>query len=540
MIRAAFDPLISPLGLARSFLAAALVYILFASVFVEVQTTRLARPFAAYYFAVLCVAALLALYSLRGHRLLLKSDKRSQNLLLSGLCLAALAWATYRYPLLLRYSVWFDEATQFFTWGMREDTVLFAAKQQQPPMDYMLSQFARLVFGVSEWSVNIHAVLFSALSLALIPLVMIQNQVSRVWWPPALILFAAQNVLLQASSEGRPVSLAVFFAVLWFIFLRESQLRKVPLKLELIASALGSLYAIGLQPIFFIFLLTLLLAPHFIWYAAALPFLLYLPTLAEIYIESIPYNQFHSGSHVDMWIQSLLGLSTGDFGTFLQTLKPAAWVFVLSPLFAAIFNRKLALQALAFFLLFPILFKILWAAINWDLYERYFVLWPVGAILLTALCWKETFPRRRWAAAFSLLLCVFLHTQYAPRQRAVVEQRRSAFVDWRTMARALPKDQESLIVEIPRGRDQAFQYFAAPVYLSANQQATAWPIEMPERLDFSRVTDLYFLMKGEWPQDPAKSTLRFQKGYYLVHRKPSGPLPQSLAEDIARLHEELR
>lgn len=483
----------SPSGFTRLLLAIISAHIVIASLtvcFLEVKQLRFLNL---YYLLMMGACAFLALISLREVSLRRVGFKYKNRIRLLALLVLGLGfWAAYRFPHLFAYSLWIDEITQFQgDWNLPRtvaDPALFAAIQQQPPIDYYLSAFARIILGSSELAVGVHAIIFGVLSYLLFLVWLIQIRFPVALAPVPILLFTAHHTLLRFSSEARPVSLAVFFSLAVLIFVFESVQRRRACLWALGASSLLLLYSIGLQPIFFLSalgagLLPLLLA-HFkrregvkllvaLW---AGPLIFFGPTLWEIYRESERQNQFYAIPYLDLWRNTLLALKWADFSKFLLTIAQAEWILVVPPfalLAAAIlkavrYKRRpddigsWAMAAALFALLFPIAFQVFWSIVNWNQNLYYFVLWPVGLLALGSLCaallirpvleegpaiWPEL-----GLALISILAVYHLHHTFVSSHLLKIEQDHSFRPNWHTVIEmARGSSGPVLILEIPYG-----------------------------------------------------------------------------------------
>jgi hypothetical protein len=477
---------------ARILFAAAALYIGCASLVVWVAEGCQFRANNIYYLALVVLVAIAAAASLR--RLEVGTSRLGGLMgVASVFSLGALAWMLYRYPHLYSGSLWIDEVTQFY--GDQRlprfvaDPALFAAIQQQPPIDYYLSAFARIVFGPTEPAVLLHSVLFGALSFFLFLLWLIQIRFPATLAAIPIIVFAAHHSLLRFSSEARPISLGVFFSLTTLIFAHESVRRRRVHVIPLACSALLLLNSVGLQPLFFLLVLSFSLIPalalrftkgesaKFLAALAGGPILFFFPTLWEIFRESRGQGQFFSGSPFEIIWASVGALGWHSFAPFFVTLKYLKWLlFLPAGLLLLIAIRPSAgsgrhraeaaawvIASAVFAFLFPILFRISWGVIDWYLHPYYVVLWVVGLIALNsqglAYVWNtllRPYAGSRYLAALfvgGIVGAGLLHVSFTVAHKEMIKRERSDRPDWR----ALVKKAQVLggpvtIVEIPYGR----------------------------------------------------------------------------------------
>lgn len=486
-------PLLSAPGTMRLLLAVVSSYILLASVLVYVMERPAARAFNLYYFLIIALAAFLSILSAREVKfgpIRIPMGWRSLRVAaMLGLGLAI--WIGYRYPQLFSISLWIDEITQFQgDWQLPKtvaDPALFAATQQQPPIDYYLSAFARHILGISEFSVLVHAIAFGVLSFVLFLLWLMQIRFPVVLAPVPILMFAAHHALLRFSSEARPISVAVFFCLAVLMFVYESVERRKISFAAIGASSLLLLYSTGLQPMFFLAALALSLLPLLAWRFGAVgalkfvlvlavgPLLLFLPTLWEIYRESERLSQFLHASYFELWWKALGALSWNSFWPYSGTMSYAKWVLWIPPLalllvpclkkrgFGCLPGTFFwALAGLIYSLIFPLAFQIFWSIVNWNNNWYYFVLWPVGVFALASLCVariSSPFLEGKNAAAAALVMAAVsggatfaLHKYYAPAHRAITAFDYSLRPNWHLVQeKARGAARPVVVVEIPYG-----------------------------------------------------------------------------------------
>jgi len=158
-------------------------------------------------------------------------------------------------------SVWMDEAyqAQHASLGIfGRELMVKAATQEQPPLDYCLQWVGISLFGFSEIGIRIHAVLMGAFACVLFFVFLLRHygiQSSLLGY----VLFTFNPWLIRYSTEGRPYSAGVFFAVL-FIFIFHEYVKKRNLKTFLLFCLAQFLFlvSVGFQSILLIFLFALI------------------------------------------------------------------------------------------------------------------------------------------------------------------------------------------------------------------------------------------------------------------------------------------
>lgn len=479
----------------RVLLTIVALYIALASAIVWLIEVRQFRAYNIYYLAVMMAVAALLSVSLWRRRREIFSDRRPVGALNAAaiLVLGAIAWIIYRYPHLYSVSLWIDEVTQFY--GDQNlpkfvaDPALFAAIQQQPPIDYYLSAFSRILFGANESAVLFHSILFGGLSFFLFLLWLIQIGFPAILAAIPIIIFASHHSLLRFSSEARPISLGVFFSLATLIFSYESLSRRHVSAIFLGASSLLLLNSVGFQPIFFVAVLAVSLLPvcyvrlskkeaaRFLAALALLPILFFFPTASEIYRESANQNQFFSGPVMGVIWSGVTELEWNSFSSFFKTLNCLKWLpfiplalMVLAAIWpAARFRRRRreilswALAGLVFAFLFPLLFRAAWSLIDWYLHPYYVVLWVVGLIALSCQCGallNEVFSKRIRGAchagalvALGLTGAILLHLKFSASHQDMIAFERAARPNWHLIVdRVNFLKKPAAIIEIPYGR----------------------------------------------------------------------------------------
>ncbi len=534
-------PFLSPAGLAAFFLFLICIYAFVASITVTIVGQQGVRLLAYYYNALLFFLMAASYYG-AGAIQFLRARIRWKNCAVIGA--AALftfgVWFYYRKPLLFYSAIWFDEATQFFWRDRFWDTVKLAAVQQQPPLDYYFSGFARHLFGASEFAILFHAVAFGIFGLILFSLWLYKVRLPLFLFSIPLILFAGQSVLLQYSTEARPISLGVFFSIFVLIFLHESFVRgRVQFFLLFPATTL-LLLSLGLQPIFFLFCLALSTLPvaifrlkrsqlYFLGFTLlALPLLLFAPILHEIYMESKKINQFVSGSFWSAWKDGIASLQWSDVKNYSLSFYGARWFLWVAPVILLVtilcdrllkskrWRQSLLISTAAtlFLFTFPLVFQIFWNIINWSLYPKYFVLWITGLICLIVWATADFLQKVpfRWHAkgkyvwtflflGLGVSVSWKLHNKFIPPQRERALEILNLRPDWRkTSNLSLDNKNVSLFISVPYSAfnwegSLLYDYVSGLAYAKKDDRIVKL-VHYKNRVDYGITFDLYRISDG--------------------------------------------
>jgi hypothetical protein len=111
--------------------------------------------------------------------------------------------------------IWLDEYTQFL-YGIQsngESLLKWSFYEQQPPLDYMLSGFAKTLFGKTPTALKFHVFLFSFLFYLILPFCF-RLFTSEIWprYSVVLLLLLCRPLMVY-SMEARPLMLSTFFSL---------------------------------------------------------------------------------------------------------------------------------------------------------------------------------------------------------------------------------------------------------------------------------------------------------------------------------------
>lgn len=426
---------------------------------------------------------------------------------------AVVIWFIWRQPILLQFPLWHDEATQFLGFDNGAGAAMLAATQQQPPLGYFFSRFAREFIGVSEFSVLLHAYIFSVAGYVLFVFWLIRNRCHFLLALPLLLLFASHFVLLNYTSEARPVALAVFSGMLYLFVLVATMQARISNPGALFAATVLHLVSIGMQPVFLVFTAALACLPFLrflimrkrviqvLLYGAVLPALFYAPVFLRSYLVSKGMGKFDSAGLLQSIGTGLVSLQWSSFYRFFVNFAKFEIILVVpvALLIAVILQflqQRVARQkqtpesyfalslCLSISYLFPLLFVIVWSAVNWPLHAHYIAVWTAGlfcTIVLAATdslkflqyrrkpvqsgqiqlnlpavfsAWLRATPFR-WpllaASTASLAVTIYISSVFAPHHLVSIAAKRSISPDWRIITEVVEKNRRgrALILEVP-------------------------------------------------------------------------------------------
>jgi hypothetical protein len=370
-------------------------------------------------------------------------------------------YALFRWQGYQNYSIWFDETTQFFTGVFptdRRGLTEFAAIQQQPPIDYYLSSFAREIFGVEYFSLRIHTFIFSILTLVL-AIDEFYRRKFPIWifvlW---VTFYLVQAEIAQYSYEARPISMGIFFSFLTFLFLEKFKNENYKDPVPMLLSATILLFSLGYQSCIFLFCLALSESTYKstknvfqIWkYLAIIPGIICLPSWAYVFYKSIGENQFHSSGILETALATFEKNLLPWLGYFYDAFD-GLWIFAFlafTLLAIAAFSAKQMKgfkdtipSILIFCISFPTLTIFTWSFINWDFLHKYFSLWAVGIFLLSfkALSFARYAasknPKIKWfGIPIVVAIAILGYSQFLPIQKNRVNAQFKYRPNWNAFA----------------------------------------------------------------------------------------------------------
>ncbi len=320
---------------------------------------------------------------------------------------------------------WFDEATQFFTgnfsmskWHVTE----YAAIQQQPPIDYYLSAFARDLLGPNLIAVRFHSFAFSALIVVLTVYTSLRKKIPFWIFFPWLFFFLGQAEVSQYMVEAMPIALGMFFSFLVFLYTDQNKNPTPKDRVGLTSSAFLLLMSLGFQSS--IFLVSLAISQSFtrskreiyyIWtHAVLLPGLLCTPIRLYIIGVSKELDQFHGADTIRNVLMTTLNEIKKKV-LFLLEVGEGAWIALLMVLGISLiftFQKRSSkvhvhnvIATIIFGSVYPILALFIWSSINWPLYHRYVTLWISGSafLLLSLLASTKQLAFRSFVGLFFII-----------------------------------------------------------------------------------------------------------------------------------------
>lgn len=192
---------------------------------------------------------------------------RHKTLVIIVLFLVALAPRLYR---LDSKSVWLDEAEQASRAAVNPfalNLADLAASNQQPPMDDFFESIFIKNFGYNETGIRMHAALMGALAAVFFFLLLRRIVPGYAAILLGTLIFIFHPFLIRYSQEGRPISGGIFFGVLYLYFLFDFFLRPGtdrPVRSFAVLTAVQTafLLSVGFQPVVFLVVSSICLAPN--------------------------------------------------------------------------------------------------------------------------------------------------------------------------------------------------------------------------------------------------------------------------------------
>jgi hypothetical protein len=278
-----------------------------------------------------------------------------------------------------------------------------AALQQQPPLDYFIQSMFVKNFGVNEVGIRLHSALLGALAASLFfALVLILTNGNLTASALGTAVFAFNPWLIRYSQEGRPISTAVLFSVLYLHAMTRFLHSKIQLDSTLknltvlVAVQTGFLLSVGFQPLVFLLVGSLSLLPLLVNRDYRIKVLLVLGTTAiaaslalPILLLVIRSGPQYVGKHtmMEMIAAILTGFSNlsldahltypfkiaGDY-TILFLVTMVASVANLAFCNPTSKDRWTLLYAATFLLLYPLVYEVFFKSlIDYDIKLRYFL-----------------------------------------------------------------------------------------------------------------------------------------------------------------------
>jgi 4-amino-4-deoxy-L-arabinose transferase-like glycosyltransferase len=296
-----------------------------------------------------------------------------------------------------------------------------ASRQQQPPLDYFLQSIFIKNFGVNETGIRMHAALLGAGAAVLFFLLLLHIVRSKTAVLLGTIAFVFHPYLIRYSQEGRPISTAVFFCMLYLYYLvkffQQARTDRPSLQSFAVLTAVqtGFLLSVGFQPVIFLLVSSISLAPHLlikerrsrvllVYLSSASAFLISLPIIKMTIRTGARFHFVKQNSIPDMIKNLAQGLEhinidnilqyyrviLGNYGLFFLLVIAAGFIgFIL--------NSKKREHAFTisyftvFFMFYPLVYTIVFnALISWNIMPRYYLTFvPICFALMTlAVCFS--------------------------------------------------------------------------------------------------------------------------------------------------------
>ena len=387
--------------------------------------------------------------------------------------LLALAIYFLRLQFLYDHPLWLDEYIQAFAQeSYRQcNLVSVAALQQQPPTDYILHHFAIQLFGPSIFAIRFNSMLFSTASVFVFFLFLIRLKIKYYLIPAVLVLFLTQPLLFIYSFEARPISLSIFYLLIYLWYFLDLFQELKPQRGFLYFSLVFYLLSIGLQPTFICICLTLSVilltqkryrVKSLLW-QTSFAFLTVSPVFYRVYTSSQSTHKLFDktvSGNLSKFFSSFFQFKNLDLNFYLEPFHNLIF-FSLCICFALLYQslfhfkdlrkkskkHRVFLCGFFFYLSFIWLFKTTWSLINWHIYTKYIInSYPV--VLLFFISWGSSFVftnKRIFQFIISFIFLVssfqFLrHFEKGFGTPPIIQHSQSIHTDWRAFFREIEKD----------------------------------------------------------------------------------------------------
>jgi hypothetical protein len=388
-------------------------------------------------------------------------------------------WYLIRWPVILEAPTWFDEITQYIPfWELLSPTniPLYAARQQQLPLDYYFSEFILRLLGPGEIAMKFNSILFGLISCLIFFITAIRVRLTLPLFIVSTLIFLGQNTFLQYSSEARPMSLVLTLTALNIYFLIESVYKNKFLLWQTLGSAILLAFSTGLQPILHLFFITLFFLLwgnnlfknklQFVYINFFIPVILTIPFDYKIY--SLTVGTMQNFKSESFWgnLQNLfLNFDITQIIFFFHQVKNFNILILTSLIITTLLlfrysGKKwpkiliLNLSTLSYVFLFPLAYTWIWSIMDWPLFGRYFITWIYTVILLNSMLLNNSLrfflnkknPHYKTIQfIFSILLILPMYTYFIqPEQSLYIEH--TQYPDLRKL----------LETETPNGRNMLY------------------------------------------------------------------------------------
>lgn len=444
----------------------------------------------------------------------------------------ALLLIIYGLALFLKFEekvVWLDEHLQFIFGShlVKSNIIDKSLYQHQPPLDYLLMGSAKRLLGISAFSVKFHAIFFGAGTLLLLP------RLSRAFFPSfkgemtVAYAFALSPFFINYSLEGRPISLTLFSATLFLVFLKEV-LDERKGYLWLLLSSFLLLSSTSLQPQIFIFT-TLVMSTIFFWREQRFNLLLIglvsalwrLPMDFRVYAHTRDQFVFLDSSKPFLKIVTNMGYHLYFFivqnNELLVTLIAAGIVLCFYAIFFE--KRKTPSFILSLTLGFLFLYSILWDSfINSVLNPRYNICAYPLIYLLVVYLFKRI--EEKWKIKRIWLNILIITLSFISIQRPLIAYSKNAQrPNWKEVYSYLNQvaDADDIILNVEFGGYSDFrgEEHTGAIYYGDDEVQMAlldyqyikdWippnAIYFDEKRDYQKQNDKVFLLIDRWEQKP--------------------------------------
>ncbi len=326
--------------------------------------------------------------------------------------------ATYCVVLYVKFSekvIWLDEHIQFIFGShfVSSNVIQRAINQQQPPLDYMLMGYAKSYFGNTVFAVKFHAMVFGGATLIYIP------RLIKAYWPTFInryvvsLIFLFSPFFLSYCLEGRPISLTLFAATNFMLFLRGYTKEKCHIG-WLLLSTLFLLSATSLQPQIFIFC-AFMITTLLYWKKFKCKLIL-LGGAVALWRLPIDYRIFLSSRDQRVFVEegkNIISVLSNIYERVVFTISQhTEWqvtllvISIILSLYLIIKKDKKSLFLILFFISFFGLYSVIWDfSVNSVLNPRYMI---CGQVLLFLLVGNFIYQLEQKFRAYKLTVSVIV------------------------------------------------------------------------------------------------------------------------------------
>lgn len=324
--------------------------------------------------------------------------------------------------------IWLDEYLQIHFSSQRFLAADQSIHVHQPPSDYLLSLFSKMIFGMHKFTVRMNALWSYFLLATLLPLIFLRLFRSKFTVLFGMTAFFINPSLSYFSVEARPTHLAIFWS---FIFaalcLVNFHRRRLPVQLMISVAILFSL-AIGIQPtimmlaILITFVINMAIKKEATQLSTVVAILCSQILMVPIYLKMLNVATRLSRVNVDQKMRILNYLydfHLHNFELYLVQFADRIQVFALVPIgliLSLVWRSRervgviLWLTSTGALMLigFDVLFRMY---IEWDLFNRYSIVLNSILIFLLSHCFSvlvNAISQKKWKLSIGVAGMILL------------------------------------------------------------------------------------------------------------------------------------